>query len=72
MELVYLSNWVFTDGYSNAFENKIELFDSLEKTIQNYNRSVFSRFNLSNNYTNYLNNISKNITYDDITIAFII
>ena len=63
---------LFTDGYSNAFEYKTELFSSLEKTIQSYNKSIFSRFNLSNNYTNYLNNISKNITYDDITIAFII
>lgn len=63
---------LFTDGYFNAFENKIKLFESLEKTIQNYNSSVFSRFNLYKNYPNYLNNISKNITYDDISIVFII
>ena len=63
---------LFTDGYSNAFEDKIDLFNSLEKTIQSYNKSIFSRFNLFNNYTNYLNNISKNITYDDISIVFII
>lgn len=63
---------LFTDGYSNAFVNKIDLFNDIDKTIQKYNENIFSRFNLLKNYTNYLNNISKNITYDDISIVFII
>ena len=63
---------LFTDGYSNAFVKKIDLFNDIDKTIQKYNENIFSRFNLLKNYTNYLNNISKNITYDDISIVFII
>lgn len=62
---------LFTDGYSNAFKNKIDLFNSIENTLQQYNKNVFSRFMLFNTYANYLNNISKNITYDDISIVFI-
>ena len=63
---------LFTDGYSNAFKNKDDLFCSIENTLQKYNKSIFSRFMLLNNYVNYLNNISKNITYDDISIVFIL
>lgn len=63
---------LFTDGYSNAFKNKFDLFSDIENTLQQYNKSIFSRFILFNTYTNYLNNISKNITYDDISIAFIV
>lgn len=63
---------LFTDGYSNAFKNKIDLFNSIENTFQEYNKSIFSRFMLFNTYVNYLNNISKNITHDDISIVFIV
>lgn len=63
---------LFTDGYSNAFENKIDLYNSIENTLQKYNKSIFSRFLLFNTYDNYLNSISKNITHDDISIVFIV
>jgi len=63
---------LFTDGYSNAFKNKLALFNSIECTMNKYNKNIFSRFMLFNTYIDYLNNISKNITYDDISIAFII
>ena len=63
---------LFTDGYSNAFKNKFDLFNSIENTLQKYNKNIFSRFLLFNTYDNYLNSISKNITYDDISIVFIV
>lgn len=63
---------LFTDGYSNAFKNKVDLFNSIESTLQKYNKSIFSRFMLLNTYANYLNSISKNITHDDISIVFIV
>ena len=63
---------LFTDGYSNAFKNKNDLFCSIENTLQKYNKSIFSRFMLLNTYADHLNNISKNITYDDISIVFIL
>lgn len=63
---------LFTDGYSNAFKNKLDLFNSIESTLQEYNKSIFSRFRLVNTYVNYLNSISKNITHDDISIVFIV
>ncbi len=63
---------LFTDGYSNAFKNKIDLFNSIEETISKYKKNVFSRFTLLSTYESYLNNISKNITHDDISIMFIL
>ena len=63
---------LFTDGYSNAFKNKYDLFYSIENTLQQYNKNIFSRFMLLNTYVNYLNGISKNITYDDVSIVFIL
>ena len=63
---------LFTDGYSNAFKNKLDLFNSIERTLQKYTKSIFSRFMLFNTYVNYLNSISKNITHDDISIIFIV
>ena len=52
--------------------NKLDLFNSIESTLQEYNKSIFSRFRLVNTYVNYLNSISKNITHDDISIVFIV
>lgn len=63
---------LFTDGYSNAFKNKFDLFNSIECTLQKYNKNIFSRFILLNTYIDYLNSISKNITHDDISIVFIV
>lgn len=63
---------LFTDGYSNAFKNKADLFKSIDYTLYKYNKNIFSRFILFNTYSNYLNSMSKNITYDDISIVFII
>lgn len=62
---------LFTDGYENSFSNDIELFKSLEKTIKKYKMSVFSRSSLLNKYEEYLNKLSKDISYDDISIIFI-
>ena len=34
---------IFTDGYEQSFDNKNELYKSLNDTIYMYNKSVFSR-----------------------------
>lgn len=60
-----------TDGYSNSFKDEIELLNSLEKTINKYNKSVFSRMILNKEYKRYLSKLSKNTSLDDISIIFI-
>jgi hypothetical protein len=55
----------------NSFKNDIELYQSLDKTINKYNKNVFSRFILENNYEKYLKNLSKNNSLDDISIIFL-
>lgn len=62
---------LFTDGYENSFENEKMLFQSLEKTINQYNKSVFSRWMLFKNYKGYLSNLSKAVSKDDISIIYI-
>lgn len=61
---------LFTDGYGNSFENDINLYKSLEKTINKYNKNVFSRFLLEQNYDKYLSKLSKDASFDDISIIF--
>lgn len=62
---------LFSDGYENGFYSDEELFNSLQETILKYNKSVFSRIFLYNNYKKYLNKISETRSYDDISILFI-
>ena len=63
---------LFTDGYENSFTDDEKLYNSLETTINKYNRSVFSRMMLNKGYKTYLSKLSKNTSYDDISIIFII
>ena len=60
-----------TDGYNNSFSDDKELFSSLEKTINKYNKSIFSRYLLYKEYKKYLYQLSKNYSLDDISIIFI-
>lgn len=62
---------LFTDGYENSFINEKVLFQSLEKTINQYNKSVFSRWMLYKNYKWDLSKLSKAISKDDISIIYI-
>lgn len=63
---------LFTDGYENSFSNDLELFKSLDKTIQKYRKNIFSRFLLLNKYEEYLNKLSESVVHDDISIIFIL
>ena len=60
-----------TDGYNNSFSTDMELFASLEKTINKYDKSIFSRYLLYREYKKYLYHLSKNYSLDDISIVFI-
>lgn len=62
---------LFTDGYENSFTNNKMLFQSLEKTINQYNKSVFSRWMLYKNYKGDLEKLSKAVSKDDISIIYI-
>ncbi len=62
---------LFTDGYENSFENNEKLYKSLDSTIKKYNKNVFSKELLKIEYKDYLNNLSKYESYDDISIIFI-
>lgn len=62
---------LFTDGYENSFTNEKILFQSLEKTINQYNKSVFSRWMLYKNYKSDLSKLSKDTSKDDISIIYI-
>ena len=61
---------IFSDGYSNGFDSYEEMIFDLNNTIQDYNKNIFSKYNLTNNYKKHLENISKYKSYDDITIMF--
>ncbi|MGL5313134.1 MAG: protein phosphatase 2C domain-containing protein [Peptostreptococcaceae bacterium] len=62
---------LFTDGYENSFEGEKILYESLKNTLNKYNKNVFSRFLLEQNYEKYLSKLSKNVSFDDISIVFL-
>lgn len=66
-------NWIilFTDGYENSYFSDEDMYNSLQKTISKYNSNIFSKARLKNNYKNYLNKLSKDVTQDDISIIFV-
>ncbi|MCR8745014.1 protein phosphatase 2C domain-containing protein [Romboutsia lituseburensis] len=63
---------LFTDGYGNSFENEINLYKSLIKTINKYNSNIFSRLKLLKEYNLYLTKLSESNSKDDISIIFLI
>lgn len=62
---------LFTDGFEDSFKNDIELYQSLDKTVNKYSKNVFSRFILKKYYEKYLSNLSKDNSLDDISIIFL-
>ncbi|WP_270939881.1 protein phosphatase 2C domain-containing protein [Romboutsia lituseburensis] len=63
---------LFTDGYGNCFENEINLYKSLIKTINKYNSNIFYRLRLLKEYNSYLTKLSELNSKDDISIIFLI
>lgn len=63
---------LFSDGYTNSFENYNELYSFTENTIKNYNRSIFTRYRLTKEYSRYLEYLTINKSKDDISIIYII
>ena len=61
---------IFSDGYSNGFDNYEDMILDLNKTIKDYNKNIFSKFYVTKNYKKHLEDISKYKSYDDITIMF--
>ncbi|SCG97423.1 MULTISPECIES: protein phosphatase 2C domain-containing protein [unclassified Romboutsia] len=62
---------LFSDGFYDSFNNYKDMINDLNDTILMYNKNVFSKFWLENNYKQHLDNLSKNKGYDDISIMFI-
>lgn len=67
------SQWVilFTDGFENSFVSTEDMLGSLDKTIYEYTKNIFSKKKLLEGYEKYLMKLSKNSTLDDISILFI-
>ncbi len=59
---------IFTDGYENSFRNYEKLEESLEEMMKTYNKNVFTRNKLIQNYKEYLVRLSEKKSKDDITI----
>lgn len=62
---------VSSDGFTNSFNNYSILKEDLDNTFNALNSNVFTRYNFEKNYANYLNNLSKNISQDDISVMFL-
>lgn len=62
---------ISTDGFINSFDNYNELKFRLDSDFKLLNKNVFSNFYLKKTYKNYLWDLSKNKSLDDISIIFI-
>ena len=45
--------------------------ENISKTISEYNKNIFLKYKLEKTYDNYLSNLSKNNSFDDISIIFV-
>ena len=62
---------IFSDGFENSFNYYNQMIDSLNNTIREYKKNVFSKYRLEKTYEIYLNKLSKNKSVDDISIIFV-
>ena len=62
---------IFSDGYSDGFESFKDMTNDLEETIRVYDKNVFTKLLLNKNYKKHLEKITKEKSYDDISIMFI-
>ena len=62
---------IFSDGFENSFNYYNQMIDSLNNTIREYKKNVFSKYKLEKTYDIYLNKLSKNKSFDDISIIFV-
>ena len=62
---------IFSDGYSDGFESFKDMTNDLDETIRIYNKNVFSKLFITKNYKKHLEKITKEKSYDDISIMFI-
>ena len=62
---------MYSDGYENSFKSYKDMVKDINDTIYKYENNVFTRMNLKKNYCEYLDNLSKNGSKDDITICFV-
>ena len=60
-----------TDGFINSFDTYDELKVELDNNLKMLNKNVFSNFYFKKMYKNYLYNLSKYKSFDDISIIFI-
>lgn len=63
---------LFTDGYSDSFENKDIMYEDIENTLYHYNKNVFSKALFYKTYPNYLKLLSEKKSKDDISIIYVV
>lgn len=62
---------IFSDGFENSFTSFNKIDENISKTISQYNKNIFLKYKLEKTYDNYLSNLSKNNSFDDISIIFV-
>lgn len=63
---------LFSDGFTNSFNNFNELNFSITNTLNEYGKNIFTRYNLPKQYKLYLEYLTLNKSKDDISIIFIL
>lgn len=62
---------VYSDGFENSFVSYKSMVKEINNTLINYNKNIFSKMNLENEYDKYLSDLSKKGSLDDISIIFV-
>lgn len=62
---------MYSDGFENSFLSKEMMINDLNATIKSYKKNIFTRMFLEESYKNYLLELSKKGSYDDISIIII-
>lgn len=62
---------ISSDGFINSFNNYSILKKDIDNTFNALSSNVFVRYKFEKNYVNYLNNLSKNVSLDDISVIFL-
>lgn len=62
---------IYSDGFENSFVSYKSMVKEINNTLIKYNKNIFSKMKLENDYDKYLSNLSKNGSLDDISIIFV-
>lgn len=63
---------LFSDGFTNSFNDFDELNKSIKYALKECEKNVFTRYNLDAQYKKYLEYLTLNKSKDDISIIFVL